>query len=69
MVKKEKAKRQLVDIGELVEQIDQYPEAAGIQSDVWKTLTYAQKARLLIQRQLDTVQGSIDSIEVDEDGE
>lgn len=59
--------RQMVDVGELIDEIDQYPEAAGIDADVWATLTYTQKVKLLIQRQLDSVQEKIDGLgEADE---
>ena len=54
--------RQMVDVGELVEEIDQYPQAAGIDADVWATLTYTQKVKLLIQRQLESVQEKIDNL-------
>lgn len=46
----------MVDIGELVADIDRYPEAAGIDADIWQTLTYTQKVKILIQRQLQSVQ-------------
>ena len=54
--------RQMVDVGELVAEIDKYPEAAGIDADVWAAMSYTQKAKLLIQRQLQSVQQNLDQI-------
>ncbi|NJN32102.1 MAG: hypothetical protein HC824_18070 [Synechococcales cyanobacterium RM1_1_8] len=55
----------MVDIGELVADIDRYPEAAGIDPDIWQTLTYTQKVKILIQRQLQSVQTHLDNLERD----
>jgi hypothetical protein len=58
-----KRERQMVDISELVADIDRYPEAAGIDADIWKTLTYTQKVKILIQRQLQSAQAHLNNIE------
>lgn len=52
----------MVDVGALVADIDRYPEAAGIDADIWQTLTYTQKVKILIQRQLQSVQAHLDNI-------
>ena len=57
----------MVDVGDLVADIDRYPEAAGIDADIWQTLTYTQKVKILIQRQLQSVQEHLDN--VDEGGD
>ena len=56
----------MVDIGELIADIDRYPEAAGIDADIWQTLNYTQKVRILIQRQLQSVQMHLDNVTEDE---
>lgn len=58
-----KRERQMVDIGELVADIDRYPEAAGIDADIWQTLSYTQKVKILIQRQLQSVQQHLDKVD------
>lgn len=58
-----KQKRITVDIKEILEQIDQYPEQAGVQREIWEALTYPQKLLLLAKKGLASAQNSLDEIE------
>lgn len=51
-----KRERVSIDAAGLIAQIDAYPEAAGVDAALWRQMTYPQKCRYLIEKQLAAVQ-------------
>ncbi len=50
----------MIDMADLVDEINRYPEAAGIDADVWAELSYTQKVKLLVRRQIASVRQMMD---------
>ncbi len=63
MADKKERERVQIDITDLIEQIDRYPEAAGLEPELWREMTYSQKLRYLLRKQLETVQANLDAID------
>lgn len=53
----------MIDMAELVDEVNRYPQAAGIDSDVWAELSYTQKVKLLVRRQIASVRQEMDANE------
>ena len=58
-----KRERLMIDMAELVDEVNRYPQAAGIDSDVWAELSYTQKVKLLVRRQIASVRQEMDANE------
>lgn len=58
--KGQKRERVMIDMAELVDEVNRYPEAAGIDADVWAELSYTQRVKLLVRRQIASVRQQMD---------
>ncbi len=64
MADKSKSRERVqVDIAGMIEEIDNYPVSSGIDPDLWTEMTYPQKLRYLLKKQLDTAQQKLDEID------
>lgn len=58
-----KQQRIQVDVAEMIDKIDRYPEAAGVDSEMWAEMTYPQKLRYLLKQQLKVVDEALEEMD------
>ena len=52
--KKNKSGRVTIDINEIIEEIDAYPEKKGIDPVLWNSMSYPQKCLYLAKKELES---------------
>ncbi len=62
MAQKKPRERVQIDIADMLAKIDAYPEAAGIDPVMWNELSYSQKLRYLLKKQLEIVDKNLDEL-------
>lgn len=63
MAAEKNRERVQVDIADIIDQIDNYPEAAGVDPIMWAELSYPQKLRYLLKSKLSDAQKNLDAID------
>ena len=58
-----KQQRIQVDVAEMIDKIDRYPEAAGVDAEMWAEMTYPQKLRCLLKQQLKVVDEALEEMD------
>jgi len=51
-----------VEIADLLREIDAYPEAAGVDPEMWAEMNYPQKLKYLLKQQLKVTKEKLDEI-------